>query len=267
LIAGISRAFELSSSGTLEGYLRFARSVRPIDGGPHGKVIRSVKRADSTIERPNSATVGSVGWNSIRIHAAAKGKIFNELAAMTVAHGSDIIDLCRELSLNENLSAELADLIDLDFLFGLAGRDSTTEEFDGSCINTPPPGWLKLRNDARVYTNAPSCVEERLSDLPRALQPRVRELEFQKQNDAYHEALKNDEERIPRHYGQTYLEGKESTGGSTGRCNTSVPIRNRGWSTMERQRKHWLNAQQKNDMWKMWRAGESLSASPASATT
>ncbi|WP_233838737.1 helix-turn-helix domain-containing protein [Paraburkholderia sp. ZP32-5] len=29
---------------------------------------------------------------------------------------------------------------------------------------------------------------------------------------------------------------------------------------MERQRKHWLNAQQKNDIWKMWRAGESLSA-------
>jgi IS30 family transposase len=28
---------------------------------------------------------------------------------------------------------------------------------------------------------------------------------------------------------------------------------------MERQRKHWLNAQQKNDIWKMWRAGESLS--------
>jgi IS30 family transposase len=28
---------------------------------------------------------------------------------------------------------------------------------------------------------------------------------------------------------------------------------------MERQRKHWLNAQQKNDIWKMWRAGESMS--------
>lgn len=29
---------------------------------------------------------------------------------------------------------------------------------------------------------------------------------------------------------------------------------------MERQRKHWLSPQQKNDIWKMWRAGESLSA-------
>lgn len=29
---------------------------------------------------------------------------------------------------------------------------------------------------------------------------------------------------------------------------------------MERQRKHWLNAEQKNEIWKMWREGESLSA-------
>lgn len=218
LIAGIRRAFQLSTSGSLDAYLRFARSVRPIEGGPHGQVLRSAGRADSSIERPNFATVGSVGWNPVRIHAAADGKVFNELAAMTVAlaHGSDVVDLCRTLWLDETLRERLADIVDVRYLSTLVRADLTTQVFDESRLHTPSPDWLALRNDARVYRNAPSFVDEVSSDLPEALQPSTRELEFQKQNEGYDAALRSGGERIPRHYGRLIWQvQKKSNFGST----------------------------------------------------